>query len=71
MCLRSKDLTVLQEANVATPFPGRPAAPRFYWTPTIDGDFIQDYPYRLIEQGKFVKVPIIFGGMLQLAEKQV
>ncbi|TVY53922.1 Lipase 3 [Lachnellula cervina] len=61
MCLRSKDLTVLQEANVATPFPGRPAAPRFYWTPTIDGDFIQDYPYRLIEQGRFVKVPIIFG----------
>ncbi|TVY39962.1 Lipase [Lachnellula subtilissima] len=61
MCLRSKDITTLQEANVATPFLGRTAAPRFYWTPTIDGDFIQDYPYRLIEQGKFVKVPIMFG----------
>jgi acetylcholinesterase len=61
-CLRSKDTTVLQNANVPTPYPGRTSAPLFYWTPTIDGDFIQDYPYRLIEQGKFVKVPIIFGG---------
>jgi carboxylesterase type B len=61
-CLRSKDITILQAANVATPFPGRRSAPLFYWTPTIDGDFIQDYPYRLIQQGKFVKVPIIFGG---------
>ncbi|TVY83864.1 Lipase [Lachnellula suecica] len=60
-CIRSKDITVLQAANVGTPFPGRNNAPLFYWTPTIDGDFIQDYPYRLIEQGKFVKVPIIFG----------
>ncbi|TVY32411.1 Lipase [Lachnellula occidentalis] len=60
-CLRSKDLTILQKANVAAPFPGRTAAPLFYWTPTIDGSFIQDYPYRLIEQGKFVKVPIMFG----------
>jgi len=59
----------LQEANVATPFLRRTAAPLSYWTPTIDGDFIQGYPYRLIEQGKFIKVPIMFGGMLQLAEK--
>jgi hypothetical protein len=61
-CLRSKDTTVLQAANIPSPYPGSNSAPNFYWTPTIDGDFIQDYPYRLIEQGKFVKVPIIFGG---------
>jgi hypothetical protein len=61
-CLRSKDTIVLQAANIPSPYPGSNSAPNFYWTPTIDGDFIQDYPYRLIEQGKFVKVPIIFGG---------
>lgn len=33
----------------------------FYWTPCIDGNFIQESPYSLFEQGKFVKVPIIFG----------
>ncbi|KAE9363534.1 alpha/beta-hydrolase [Stipitochalara longipes BDJ] len=60
-CLRSKDTTVLQAANIPSPYPGRISAPNFYWTPTIDGDFIRDYPYRLIKQGKFVKVPIIFG----------
>ncbi|KAF4632485.1 hypothetical protein G7Y89_g5636 [Cudoniella acicularis] len=60
-CLRSKDVATLQSANIASPYPGRSASPRFYWTPTIDGVFIQDYPYRLIEQGKFVKVPIMFG----------
>jgi acetylcholinesterase len=62
-CLRSKDITVLQAANIATPSPGQTGTPLFYWTPTIDGDFIQDYPYRLIEQGKSIKVPIMFGGM--------
>lgn len=61
-CLRSEDITVLQAANVATPYPGRVGAPLFYWTPTIDGDFIQDYPYVLLSKGKIVKVPIIFGG---------
>jgi acetylcholinesterase len=61
-CLRSQDITVLQAANVPSPYPGRTSSPRFYWTPTIDGDFIQDYPYVLLEQGKIIKVPIIFGG---------
>jgi hypothetical protein len=61
-CLRSKDTTALQLANVPHPYPGHSLAPLFYWTPTIDGDFIQDYPYCLFEQGRFVKVPIIFGG---------
>ena len=28
---------------------------------TYDGDFIQDYPSRLVEQGRFVHVPIIYG----------
>lgn len=61
-CLRSKSTVDLQAANIPSPYPGRTSASNFYWTPTIDGDFIRDYPYRLIEQGKFVKVPILFGG---------
>ncbi|KFZ18670.1 hypothetical protein V501_01087 [Pseudogymnoascus sp. VKM F-4519 (FW-2642)] len=45
-CLRALDTEILQAAN---------------WTPTIDGHFIQDYPYVLFEKGKFIHVPIIFG----------
>lgn len=61
-CLRSQDIAVLQAANVPSPFPGQTGPPLFYWTPTIDGDFIQDYPYVLLEKEKIIKVPIIFGG---------
>jgi hypothetical protein len=61
-CPRSKDTTVLQAANIRSPYPGQTGAPLFYWTPTIDGDFIQDHLYCLIAKGKFVKVPIIFRG---------
>lgn len=62
-CLRLKDTATLQTANVKSPYPSRTTAPRFYWTPTVDGDFIQDYPSKMIEDGKFVKVPIMIGGM--------
>ena len=60
-CLRSKDSATLQNANVAFPYPGRPGTPLFSYSPCIDGDYIRDYPYKLFEQGKFIKVPIIFG----------
>ncbi|KFY87530.1 hypothetical protein V500_06912 [Pseudogymnoascus sp. VKM F-4518 (FW-2643)] len=60
-CLRSQNTTTLQAANKARPYPGQLGNPAWYWTPTVDGDFIQDYPYKLFEQGKFVKVPIMFG----------
>ncbi|KUJ16870.1 triacylglycerol lipase-like protein [Mollisia scopiformis] len=60
-CLRSKDTAILQAANVPAPYPGRSSAPLFYFTPTVDGDFIRDYPYRLIEQEKLVKVPLMVG----------
>lgn len=33
-----------------------------YRTPVIDGDLLRDYPLRLFQQGKFVKVPPITGG---------
>jgi acetylcholinesterase len=62
-CLRSKDVSLLQAANVAQAFPGRtePPMPLFYWTPCVDGEFLQDLPYRLFEKGQFVSVPMIFG----------
>ncbi|CAG8955333.1 hypothetical protein HYFRA_00011316 [Hymenoscyphus fraxineus] len=61
-CLRSQDSSSLQTANIASPYPGKSGAPLFYYTPTIDGSFIQDYPYRLFEEGKFIKVPTLIGG---------
>ncbi len=60
-CLRSKDSAALQEANYVFSYPGRPAGPIFSYSPCIDGDYIRDYPYELFEQGRFIKVPIIFG----------
>ncbi|OBT93878.1 hypothetical protein VE01_08506 [Pseudogymnoascus verrucosus] len=60
-CLRSQNTTTLQAANKGRPYPGQSKSPNWYWTPTIDGDFLQDYPYKLLEQGKFVKVPIMVG----------
>ncbi|KAJ1556066.1 hypothetical protein HK405_007655 [Cladochytrium tenue] len=62
-CLRALDTTVLQAQNVKSPFPGRKESPMplFYWTPCIDGDFLQDLPYNLFARGKFVDVPLLFG----------
>ncbi|KAJ0168518.1 putative secreted lipase [Colletotrichum tanaceti] len=60
-CLRGKDIKSIQDANLALPFPGRSASPRFYWTPCIDGDMLRDYPYRLYEKGSFIKMPVLFG----------
>jgi len=72
-CLRSKDVAILQAANVAQPFPGRsqPPMPLFYWTPCVDGDLLQDLPYRMFAKGQFIRVPMVFGtstdGMLKLS----
>lgn len=62
-CLRSKKAASLQAANFAQPFPGRsqPPMPLFYWTPCIDGVFLQDLPYNLFKRGQFIDVPVLFG----------
>jgi acetylcholinesterase len=62
-CLRSRDTESLQLINTAQPFPNRTAAPDplFYWTPCIDGVWLEDLPYNLLEEGKYIDVPIIFG----------
>lgn len=63
-CLRSQSTATLQAANVASSYPGQVASPLFYFTPSIDGDFIRDYPYNLFDQGRFVDIPVMFGGLL-------
>ncbi|KAK6842173.1 Carboxylic ester hydrolase [Apiospora arundinis] len=62
-CLRGKDAKTLQAANYPSPFPGRTdiPLPLFYWTPCIDGQLLQDRPYKMFEDGKFINVPIMFG----------
>ncbi|KAK0751579.1 Alpha/Beta hydrolase protein [Schizothecium vesticola] len=62
-CLRSRPIAVLQNANTAQPFPGQSESPYplFYWTPCVDGDFLPDLPYALINQGKIIDVPVLFG----------
>ncbi|KIJ51591.1 hypothetical protein M422DRAFT_26449 [Sphaerobolus stellatus SS14] len=60
-CLRSQNSTTLQTANVGMAFPGRTNNALFAFSPAVDGDFLTDFPIRLFEQGKFVKVPAIFG----------
>ncbi|KKY34725.1 putative acetylcholinesterase precursor [Diaporthe ampelina] len=62
-CLRALDTKTLQAQNVPSVFPGRtdPPLPLFYWTPCIDGDFLQDLPYNLLAQGRFLDLPLLFG----------
>ena len=60
-CLRDLDISDLQNNNIAIPFPGRNSTPVFLYNAIVDGDFLPDYPYVLFQQGKFVKVPSVFG----------
>ena len=60
-CLRDKDTDVLQIANAAMAFPGRKTPALFPFSPTVDGELIADFPYTMIQQGRFVKVPVVFG----------
>lgn len=60
-CLQSKTEDELQAQNYNIPFPGGNKPPGYMWTPLIDGEFVPDYTYNLLEQGKFIKVPVIYG----------
>lgn len=65
-CLRSTPISVLQNANIAIPFPGRNLPPDFLYNAVIDGSFLIDFPFRLFSEGKFVKVPSVFGYVLSI-----
>jgi hypothetical protein len=61
-CLRGVDIKTLAKNNQMIPTPGGAGGnPIFYYGPVIDGDFIQDISYNALENGKFIKVPTIFG----------
>lgn len=65
-CLRNLSAEAIQKVNFNTPFPGSQDAPLYMYGPTIDGDLIQDYTYKLFAEGKFIKVPTIFGMLISL-----
>lgn len=61
-CLRSKSAEELQKANInAQPFPGSQHPQLFPWNPVIDGNFITDLTYTAMENGDFVRVPVLMG----------
>jgi cholinesterase len=64
-CLRRKPAAEIQVKNINIPYPGSPNAeerkPNFMWNPVIDNDILQDHTYRAFREGKFVRVPAIFG----------
>lgn len=60
-CLRGLDVHALQKENFNVPFPGATRLPLYMYGPTIDGNLVSDYTYRLFSQGKFMKIPVIFG----------
>lgn len=60
-CLRGLDVVALQHENYNTPLPGAQEPALYIYGPTVDGDLVPDYTYRLFHQGQFLKVPTIFG----------
>lgn len=60
-CLRGLNSTFLQEKNTNEAFPGTSGKSIFPYGPVLDHDFIIDAAYTLFDQGKFVKVPAIYG----------
>ena len=60
-CLRSLDISKLQNNNIAIPYPGKSLPPVAMYAPVIDGALVPDYTYKLFSQGKFIKLPAMFG----------
>lgn len=60
-CLRELNISALQAQNIRTPYPGAPGNPLYLYGPTVDEDLVQDHTLKLFHEGKFIKVPVIFG----------
>lgn len=60
-CLRSLDITAIQEYNKKKPFPGGSDSPvpLWYFLPVVDGTLVPDRLHSLFEQDKFYHVPLI------------
>ncbi|KAF8508626.1 triacylglycerol lipase-like protein [Hysterangium stoloniferum] len=60
-CLRGLNSSALQTANVGMTFPNKTGDTLWPFTPCIDGELLVDFPYRMFEEGRFIKVPAVFG----------
>lgn len=60
-CLRALSSAELQKANIARPYPGESVSPLFSYTATIDSRLIHDRVGNLLDTGKFLKIPLLFG----------
>jgi carboxylesterase type B len=63
-CLRSLSATELQAGNKAVAYPAfetTTGAPAYMWSPFIDGELIRDLTWRRYLEGRFIRVPTIFG----------
>ncbi|KAI9743127.1 MAG: hypothetical protein M1818_003422 [Claussenomyces sp. TS43310] len=61
-CLRDLSLSALQAANVNVPTPGGAGgSPLYMYSNVIDGNFTTDYTYNMLAQGRYIKVPSIYG----------
>ncbi|KAI4148808.1 MAG: hypothetical protein LQ340_004926 [Diploschistes diacapsis] len=61
LCLRNLPIEVLQGTNINIAYPGGVGAPLYMYSNVVDGDFTPDFTYNLFAQGRFIKVPVIFG----------
>ena len=61
-CLRGVPAADLLKAAVPEPFPdGAGGPPVFSYNPVVDGDFVTDLPAHAFAEGRFVRVPTVFG----------
>ncbi|KAJ6121794.1 Carboxylesterase type B [Penicillium capsulatum] len=64
-CSDSKDTLACLRGTAASqchdPITRRRGEPLFLYSPTIDGDLVEDLTLTLFHNGKFIKVPVIFG----------
>lgn len=61
-CLRNLDISAIADNNINIPTPGGSGGtPVFMYSSVIDGSFCEDYTYNAFAQGKFIKIPSIFG----------
>ncbi|KAI1312073.1 lipase [Xylaria venustula] len=51
-------LACLREVDSATLFAAHPSV---VWNPLLDGDFLTGYPSQLMQEDKYIKVPILIG----------
>ncbi|KAF1962943.1 alpha/beta-hydrolase [Byssothecium circinans] len=62
-CLVYMDAVSFQKAvrDLRKPYPGAQNPPIFFWNPTLDNDFVQDFTYNEFQNNRYLKVPTIIG----------